>query len=93
MNSTEVLVQYGAIGIMLLILLGFAKFAIRRETDRADRLEEENRRLNNIIMDRVIPGLTSAQQATEQSVALMTSMQREREILRELGRRDDRGTP
>lgn len=79
----NVFAQYGVLGIVTAGLIFFAKGAHQREKDRADRLEEENRRLNNVIQDKVIPALTSATKAAEESANLLTAIQRERDLQRE----------
>jgi len=86
-----VLAQYGVLGIFAAMLVWFAKGAHQRERDRADRLEEETRRLNSLIADRVIPALNSASKASEESAQLLQAMQRERELMRWLHR--NRGKP
>lgn len=72
--------QYGILGIIAAMLIFFARGAHQRERDRADRMEAENRRLNELILDRVIPALTSATKAAEESAELLAAMQREREL-------------
>lgn len=72
--------QYGILGILCAGLIVFAKGAHQRERDRGDRLEEENRRLNALILDRVIPALTSATRAAEETGELLNAIQREREL-------------
>jgi hypothetical protein len=44
--------QYGVLGAIAAILIWFAKGAHQRERDRADRAEEDNRRLRDLIRDR-----------------------------------------
>lgn len=83
----SVFAQYGVLGIFAAMLVWFAKGAHQRERDRADRLEDENRRLNTTIQDRVIPALTSATRAAEEAGELLNAMQREREAQRLLGGR------
>lgn len=89
-DTTSGLGQYGALGIISALLLSailwFAKQAVsdqraatERERARADRLEAENQRLNGLIIDRVIPALTSVSNAAEQSAELLRASQRERE--------------
>jgi len=78
--DVTVFAQYGILGIIAAMLIWFAKGAHQRERDRADRLEEENRRLNNLLLDRVIPALMSATRAAEESAELMSAIQREREV-------------
>jgi hypothetical protein len=83
-----VLAQYGVLGVVTTLLLWFARSAIQRERDRADRLEEDNKRLNALILERVIPALTSATRAIEESGELLNALQRERD--RELVRLERR---
>ncbi len=71
--------QYGVLGIVCSLLIWFAKGAHQREKDRSDRLEAENQRLNQLLLDRVIPALTSATRAAEESAELLHAVQRERE--------------
>lgn len=75
-----VFAQYGVLGIIAAMLIWFAKGAHQRERDRADRMEAENKRLHELILDRVIPALTSATKAAEDSTELLQAMQREREM-------------
>lgn len=75
-----VLAQYGVLGIFAIILLLFAKLSYKRETDRSDRLEAEVTRLNNLIIERAIPALTSAAQAAEEATRLLRDMQRAQEM-------------
>lgn len=75
-----VFAQYGILGIIAAILIWFARGAHQRERDRADRMEQENKRLHELILDRVIPALTSATNAAEQSTELLRDVQREREL-------------
>jgi len=76
----SIFAQYGILGILCAGLIWFAKGAHQRERDRGDRLEEENRRLNALILDRVIPALTSATRAAEETGELLNAIQREREL-------------
>lgn len=77
--------QYGVLGIITLILIWFAKGAHQRERDRADQLQADNKALNQLIIDRVIPALTSSAAAIEQSTELIRDIQRERENERRNG--------
>lgn len=83
----NVFAQYGLLGAIAAGLIWFAKGAHQRERDRVDALEAENKRLNGIIQDRVIPALTSATRAAEESADLLNAMQREREQHRLLEQR------
>lgn len=77
-----VLAQYGVLGIFAALLVWFARGAHQRERDRADRLEEKNNQLHDLMQERVIPALTSATHTVEECTALLTAMQREREAMR-----------
>jgi hypothetical protein len=76
------LTQYGVLGVFAILLIIFARTAYKREVDRADRLEAEVNRLNALLADKAIPGLTLATQVMEESAALMRDLQRERELAR-----------
>lgn len=89
----SVFAQYGVLGIITLILIFFARGAYQRERERADRLEKENQRLHELIIDRVIPALGSATRAAEESAELLAAMQRERELVQLLQRRLEGGSP
>jgi hypothetical protein len=69
--------QYGVLGVFAILLVWFAKFMIGRETTRADRLEAEVVRLNNIMLEKVIPALMSATGAVEESTELLRDLQRD----------------
>jgi hypothetical protein len=69
--------QYGVLGIFAVLLVWFAKFMISRETSRADRLEAEVVRLNDVIASKVIPALMSATGAVEESTELLRDLQRD----------------
>lgn len=73
--------QYGVLGIFAGMLVWFAKGAHQRERERGDRMEAEIQRLHMLILDRVIPALTSATKAAEESTELLTAMQRERQMV------------
>lgn len=88
----SVFAQYGVLGILTLMLIIFARGAYQRERDRADRIEVENQRLHELIIDRVIPALSSATRAAEESTELLAQMARERELLQLLQRRLEGGS-
>lgn len=58
LNTAAPFVQLGAIGALALLLLSFARGAYLREAKRADALEEELRRINTELRDRMVPLLT-----------------------------------
>jgi len=66
-GTAGVFVQYGALGVVALLALGAVKVLFNRETksldlerQRADRLEEELRKLNATVQDRYVSTLTEA---------------------------------
>ncbi len=77
-----VFANYGVVGVVAIILIWFARGAHQRERDRSDRLEAEVQRLHEVMIERVIPALTSASRAAEESAALLAAMARERELAR-----------
>jgi hypothetical protein len=87
--DVSIFAQYGILGILALILIFFARGAHQRERDRADRMEQENQRLHELIIDRVIPALGSATRAAEEAADLLAAMQREREFAALAARRRD----
>lgn len=88
----SIFAQYGILGILCLGLIMFAKGAYQRERDRGDRLEADNKKLNEAIQERIIPVLLSATRAMEESAELMAAMQRERELMRLTGRQPKQGS-
>ena len=74
------LMQYGVLGIFSVLLIIFGRSLIKREQDRADRLDEEVTRLNNLIQEKTIPALLSATQAIQASQAILQAMQYERDV-------------
>jgi hypothetical protein len=91
--DVAIFAQYGVLGIIASILIWFAKGAHQREKDRSDRLEAEVQRLHEVMIERVIPALSSASRAAEESAALLAAVQRERELAQVLHRqrRDPEG--
>jgi hypothetical protein len=82
-GATEVLLQYGGLGCIALMALGAVKVLFQRETksldlerQRADRLEEELRRLNESIHEKYVPTLERA------TTAIVTAL----DIIRKDGR-------
>lgn len=73
-------VQYGVLGIFTAILVWFAKGAYQREKDRSDRAEADRDRLYTVMLERLVPALTSATRAAEESADLLRALQREREL-------------
>jgi hypothetical protein len=70
-----VLLQYGALGVMVLAAGAIIRVLFQRETaahererDRADRMEAEVQRLNSVIQDRMLPILHEATQAISEAL-------------------------
>lgn len=74
-----ILAQYGLLGFVAAGAIVFGRVSYKREIDRADRLETEVTRLNNLIIERAIPALTSSAQAVENAINVIQSMQRTQE--------------
>lgn len=81
MDTTPVLAQYGALGVMVAVAFVAVRILFNRETEahkrdaeRADRMEAEVRRLNAVIQDRMLPILHEATRAI--SDALQTQDRR-----------------
>lgn len=67
---TGVLVQYGAVGVVALLAIAavkvlFTRLSVEsaRETERADRLEEELRKLNETVRSEYVNTIATAAQA------------------------------
>ncbi len=71
--------QYGILGILCAGLIVFARGAYQRERDRADRHEEEIKRLHDTMLDKVVPALTAGTNTIEEAIKVLSSLQRERE--------------
>lgn len=74
------LANYGVLGIFALILLAFARTQIKREQDRADRLEKRMDEMNEATKEKVIPALEAASTAVQSSVELIKDIQHERAL-------------
>ncbi len=66
---------------MVILALGFyARNAIKATEARAQRLEEDNRRLYQIMTDSMIPALTKATEAVADATAIMAEIRKQAEI-------------
>lgn len=72
--DVAVLGQYGVLGVFAILLILFARVSYKRETDRSDRLELENARLNQWVQEKAIPALLSSARANEDSQELLKEM-------------------
>jgi hypothetical protein len=75
-----VFLQYGLIGAVALALGLYARSAIKSTEARADRLEEDNRRLYGIMADQFVPALTKAAAALADASAIMSEIRKRDEI-------------
>ena len=78
------LLQYGVLGIFSILLILFARQAVKREQMRADALEAENKRLNTVMQEKIIPALTLATQAIVSAQTVMQGIQYQRDVERAL---------
>lgn len=96
-----VLLQYGAVGAVALTLGLFARTLIKREQERADRLEVDAKearqqyntevsRLNTLIQEKTIPALLTATQAIQASQQLLQSLQYQRDIELQIKRQQEK---
>jgi len=76
--STDVLVQYGALGVLALLAIVAVRVLFQRETKsldleraRADRLEQELARLNTAVQERTVPALTEATRVISEALEQM----------------------
>lgn len=64
-TATELVAQWGAVGLLIALLAWYGLSAIKRERDRADQAEAREQRLNEAMRTEVIPVLVSATKAIE----------------------------
>lgn len=75
-----VILQYGVLGIAAIILFFVAKKLIEREQARADRLEADVRRLNDLMVDQFVPALTKSNEAVVGAQRVIEEIRRQKEI-------------
>jgi hypothetical protein len=92
-GSADILLQYGVLGVVVLALGPAVWWFVRKQGERADRLEAENTRLNTRLQEDTLPALILATQAMKASAEVLAQLQRERDIEREIQRRRAEGTP
>lgn len=76
----EPLLQYGVGGIILAMLIVFARSQVLREQQRADALAAEVNRLNTLMQEKTIPALLGATQALATAQTILQSFQYQRDI-------------
>lgn len=79
-NLISSVLQYGIVGVVAVVLFFVAKRLFDREQARADRLESDVRRLNDLMADQLIPALTKSTEAVLDASQLINDIRRQREI-------------
>lgn len=84
--------QYGVLGT-LIAALASGRFLVPRyvydqQKERADKMEQENLRLNTLIADKTIPAIVDAASVVRDSLTLLDQMKRERDIQEAAQRRN-----
>jgi L-ribulose-5-phosphate 3-epimerase UlaE len=74
-----IFLQYGLIGAVALVLGLYARSAIRATEERSRRLEDDNRRLYQIMFDQMVPALQKANDTIAIAIDLFTEMRRTQE--------------
>lgn len=76
--SEAVLLQYGAVGLIALLALVAVRELFKQKVaahdydrQRADRLEEELRNLNQSMQERVVPALEASSRAMQEAAAVL----------------------
>lgn len=72
--------QYGLIGAIAFALGIYALRTIKATEARAQRLEEDNRRLYQIMAEQMIPALTKATDAVGDATIVMAEIRKQAEI-------------
>lgn len=77
-SPDSALLQYGAVGVIALLALIAVRELFKRETGahdreraRADRLEEELRRQNQLIQERFVTALEASSRAVQEAMAVL----------------------
>jgi hypothetical protein len=75
-----IFLQYGLIGAIALTLGIYARSTIKSTEARAQRLEDDNRRLYQMMTDQVIPALTKATEAVADATTVIAEIRKQAEI-------------
>ncbi len=75
-----IVLQYGVLGVAAIVLFLIAKRLIEREQARADRLEADVRRLNDLMVDQFVPALTKSNEAVANASKVIEEIRRQKEI-------------
>lgn len=74
--------QWGAAGALAALMLMAGRYVYRRESDRADRLENELREVNKALVEKYVPTLDATAKALLDANQLIIELRAERRILR-----------
>lgn len=74
-----ILLSLGLPGVVILALGIYARSQIKATDDRARRLEDDNRRLYQIMTDQMIPALTRATDITMEATTLLGDINKQQE--------------
>ncbi len=75
-----VFLSYGLIGVVALVLGYFAVSTIKDLRERAQRLEDDNRRLYTMMADQFVPALTKSVDALDTATTIMSEIRKQDEI-------------
>ncbi len=75
-----IVLQYGILGIAALVLFFVSRRLYEREQARADRLEADVRRLNELMVEQMVPALTRSTEAVANAQRVMDEIRRQKEI-------------
>lgn len=74
-----ILLSLGLPGVVILGLAIYARGQIKATEERCRRLEDENRRLNQIMAEQMMPALTRATDTTMEATNVLTEISRREE--------------
>lgn len=69
-----VFAQYGVLGVIVVILILYARSQTQRESARADRLEEKKDAQTLDVLNRVIPALEASARAVDESQQIVKTL-------------------
>lgn len=85
MPDLSIFAQYGAVGIIAIIALFAVRYLFKRETEafdreraRADRLEQDLTKLNELVRDKYLTTLAEATRAIGDALAVVRDRERDR---------------
>lgn len=90
-DPLSALLQYGVLGIFAAVLLWLARSLLKREQDRADKVQADNDKLQSYFVDKVIPQMSETTNILKQAVDIMAQILRQKSIEDEIRRRFEEG--